>query len=105
MFNGSQLFSFDSWDHLPKWVQFGLATAFLGHSTRAAINGVLWPLGFGIGIVLLILSFRKSPQVIAADYFDGDTSEPAALEMIPIDPDEIDRLEPPSSVAERPTGD
>jgi hypothetical protein len=74
---------FDGWDHLPRWATFAAAIGFLWLSVYAAMGGVWWPWGFGLSAVLFILTFRRSTESRLGSYFDGDTSEPDAIEMIP----------------------
>lgn len=49
----------EEWTHLPRWFKLSTALAVLGFSAYWAAHGVLWPWGFGIGLLLFVMSFMK----------------------------------------------
>jgi len=44
------------WSDLPAWLRYGTALIFLGISTGLWFAGRIWPWGWAVGIVLLLMA-------------------------------------------------
>jgi hypothetical protein len=98
----------EEWTHLPRWLKFGTAAAVLGYSTYWAFErGVFFGWGFGMGGLLLIMSFmkplgpprRKTPS---APLPDTSRSKNTQVDSWPPYPSLPEDAQSPATMGKRP---